>query len=75
MNIIIISLIVAVCYIIIHYLLNKMQQGDKTLKLIVKDSFVVMISTIGACYIYNIFYPSKGEMEIIAPVFTDKAPF
>jgi hypothetical protein len=75
MNLIIISLIVAICYIAIQYLLNKMQHGDKSLKMIVKDSFAVMISTIAACYIYDIIYPSKESMEIIAPVFTDKAPF
>jgi hypothetical protein len=70
-----ISLIVAVCYIVIQYVLNKLQQGDKTLKVIIKDSFAVMISTIAACYIYDIIYPTKESMEIIAPVFTDKAPF
>jgi hypothetical protein len=75
MNLIVISLIVAVCYIIFQYVLNKVQHGDKSLKMIVKDAFAVMISTIAACYIYDIIYPSKDSMEIIAPVFTDKAPF
>jgi hypothetical protein len=70
-----ISLIVGICYVIIQYVLNKMQNGDKSIKIIVKDSFAVVLSTIAACYIYDIVYPSKGEMEIIAPVFTDKAPF
>lgn len=75
MNLIMISLFVALSYIIIQYVLNKIQVGDKSLKMIIKDSFVVMISTIAACYIYDIFYPTKESMDIIAPVFTDKAPF
>jgi hypothetical protein len=75
MNLIMISLFVAVCYIIIQYLLNKIQSGDKTMKIIIKDSFAVMISTIAACYIYDIFYRTKDSIDIIAPVFTDKAPF
>lgn len=71
----IISLIVATCYVIIQYILNKMQSGDKTLKVIIKDSFAVIMATIAACYIYDIFYPSNDSIEFIAPVFTDKAPF
>ena len=67
--------IVALCYICIQYILNKLQNGDKTMKVIVKDSFAVMIATIAACYLYDIVYPTKNQMEIIAPVFTDKAPF
>lgn len=70
-----ISLFVALCYILIQYLLNKIQHGDKSLKLMIKDSFIVMIATISACYVYDIIYPSKESMEMIAPVFTDKAPF
>jgi hypothetical protein len=75
MNLIMISLIVSICYIVIQYVFNKMQNGDKTLKVIIKDSFTVMLATIAACYIYDIIYPTKDSMEIIAPVFTDKAPF
>jgi hypothetical protein len=71
----IISLIVAICYVIIQYVLNKMQYGDKSLKMIIKDSFAVIMATIAACYIYDIIYPSNDSMELIAPVFTDKAPF
>ena len=70
-----ISVFVAICYILIQYVLNKLQNGDKSLKMIIKDSFVVMIATITSAYIYDIFYPSKEVMDVIAPVFTDKAPF
>ncbi len=70
-----ISVFVAISYIIIQYALNKLQHGDKSLKVIIKDSFVVGIAAIAACYIYDIFFPSKEILDSIAPVFMDKAPF
>lgn len=75
MNQIIISLFVSISYIIINMIFNKIQNNDIPIKIVVKDSFTVMISTIAACYVYDIFYPTSETLDKIAPVFTDKAPF
>lgn len=71
----ILCVFVPVIYIMIELLLTKIQHTEKPVKVIIKDSFVVLFSSILATYVYDIFYPIQQQIEQIAPVFLDKAPF